>query len=158
MEYIPGGDLSTLLRNMGRFDEKDMRRYVAETVLAVEYIHDYGIIHRDLKPDNLMLTDRGHVKLADFGLSRVGLMQQTVLLDAEGPGDTGTFKDSHVQGTPDYMAPEVILAQGYNFAVDWWALGVIAYEFLVGIPPFHADNVAEIFKNAVNNEVTVRTT
>eukprot|EP00048_Salpingoeca_helianthica_P007667 m.113533 g.113533 ORF g.113533 m.113533 type:complete len:1245 (+) comp14393_c0_seq2:179-3913(+) len=153
MEFLSGGDLAALLKNLGRFSEREMRRYVAETVLAIEYIHNYGIVHRDLKPDNLMLTEHGHVKLTDFGLSKIGLMQQTVLLDSSAVDATASFKDSQVLGTPDYIAPEVILAQGYGPAVDWWSLGVIAYEFLTGFPPFHADKVEQIFHNAVHSEI-----
>eukprot|EP00048_Salpingoeca_helianthica_P007668 m.113546 g.113546 ORF g.113546 m.113546 type:complete len:1270 (+) comp14393_c0_seq3:67-3876(+) len=153
MEFVSGGDLAALLKNLGRFSEKEMRRYVAETVLAIEYIHEYGIVHRDLKPDNLMLTESGHVKLTDFGLSRIGLMQQTSLLDSSAVDAAASFKDSQVLGTPDYIAPEVILAQGYGPAVDWWSLGVIAYEFLTGFPPFHADKVEQIFHNAVHSEI-----
>lgn len=137
-------------------------------MLAIEYIHEYGIVHRDLKPDNLMLTEWGHVKLTDFGLSRIGLMQQTVLLDSDAVDATAAFKDSQVTslvrdahcqvlGTPDYIAPEVILAQGYGPAVDWWALGIITFEFLMGGPPFHASSVEAIFHNVVHNELAVRT-
>ena len=129
---------------------------LAETVLAIEYIHDYGIVHRDLKPDNLMLTDNGHVKLTDFGLSRIGLMQQTAMLDSSTVDAGASFKDSQVLGTPDYIAPEVVLAQGYGPAVDWWSLGIIAYEFLIGMPPFHAECVEDIFRNAVNKDIEVR--
>ena len=95
MEYCPGGDLATLLQRLGTFTEKEARRYVAETILAVEYIHDYGIVHRDLKPDNLIRTESGHIKLTDFGLSRIGLMHQTAMLDSSAV-DQSTFKDSQV--------------------------------------------------------------
>ena len=151
MEYAPGGDLATLLKNIGCMDEKTARRYVAETVLAVEYIHEYGIIHRDLKPDNLVLGRTGHVKLTDFGLSKIGLMNRTTMIETHtGPQ---TQKEKQVLGTPDYIAPEVILGQAYGPAVDWWSVGIILFEFLLGYPPFQGSTVAEIFQKAVQDEV-----
>ncbi len=155
MEFLGGGDLATLLKHYVRFTEKEMRRYIAETILAIEYIHEYGIVHRDLKPDNLLLTENGHVKLTDFGLSRIGLMQQTAMMDSPTIDTGATFQDNEVLGTPDYIAPEVIVAQPYGPAVDWWSLGVIAYEFLIGVPPFHADTISEIFRNTLHNDVVV---
>ena len=77
MEYVEGGDCASLIKNIGCMTVDLARRYFAETVLAVEYIHDYGIIHRDLKPDNLLITAMGHIKLTDFGLSKIGLMNMT---------------------------------------------------------------------------------
>jgi microtubule-associated serine/threonine kinase len=151
MEYAPGGDLATLLKNVGCMEERNARRYIAETVLAVEYIHEYGIIHRDLKPDNLVLGRTGHIKLTDFGLSKIGLMNRTTMIETSAPKP----KEQQVLGTPDYIAPEVILGQGYGPAVDWWSLGVILYEFLLGYPPFQGDSVQEIFRNAVQEDVPV---
>lgn len=105
------------------------RLYFAETVLALEYLHNYGIVHRDLKPDNLLINSFGHIKLTDFGLSKMGLMNLTTnLLE----GSTQQFRDQQVFGTPEYIAPEVILRQGYAKPVDWWAMGIILYEFLIG--------------------------
>ena len=138
MEYVEGGDVATLLKNIGGPLNIDIARmYFAETTLAVEYLHSYGIIHRDLKPDNLLITAIGHIKLTDFGLSKIGLMSLTTnlyekLLDKE----TKTFNDKQICGTPSYIAPEVILRQGYGKPVDWWSMGIILYEFLVGTPPF----------------------
>eukprot|EP00050_Salpingoeca_kvevrii_P010961 m.11700 g.11700 ORF g.11700 m.11700 type:complete len:2113 (-) comp3174_c0_seq1:388-6726(-) len=162
MEYAPGGDLASLLKVMGQLTEKEARRYFAETVLAIEYIHDYGIVHRDLKPDNLVLSRDGHVKLTDFGLSKIGVMTRTTMLyedpDIEGFNPeqndmTADFKDSQVLGTPDYIAPEVILGQGYGKPVDWWSMGIILYEFLVGSPPFIGDTVQELFYSTINSDI-----
>jgi len=94
MEYCPGGDLATYLERMGRLEEWEARQYVAETVLAIDYIHTFGIVHRDIKPDNLLLSESGHVKLTDFGLSKTGMMQQTVLLDTTTTDPTANFRDS----------------------------------------------------------------
>ncbi|KIH58293.1 kinase domain protein [Ancylostoma duodenale] len=129
--------------------------YVAETVLAIEYLHSYGIVHRDLKPDNLLITAMGHIKLTDFGLSKIGLMNRTTLV-AEGfenTVDTQQFKDKQLCGTPEYIAPEVILRQGYGKPVDWWALGVILYEFLVGCVPFFGDSPEDLFSKVISEEV-----
>ena len=149
MEYAPGGDLASLIKNVGALDEKSARRYIAETILAVEYLHDYGIIHRDLKPDNLVIGTQGHIKLTDFGLSKIGLMNRTTMIEMHAQ----TFKDSQVLGTPDYIAPEVILGQGYGQAVDWWSIGIILYELVLSVPPFRGDSVQDIFSKAVKEQV-----
>ena len=83
MEYAPGGDLAMYLKTFGVLSEKDARRYFAETVLAVEYIHDFGIVHRDLKPDNLLISRDGHIKLKGFALSKIGLMNRTTLMSED---------------------------------------------------------------------------
>lgn len=112
------------------------RLYFAETVLAVEYLHSYGIVHRDLKPDNLLITGMGHIKLTDFGLSKVGLMNlATNLYEGYLDRETKQFSDKQVFGTPEYIAPEVILRQGYGKPVDWWSMGIILY---VRIEPAHS--------------------
>uniref|UniRef100_A0A3B4AWT5 non-specific serine/threonine protein kinase n=1 Tax=Periophthalmus magnuspinnatus TaxID=409849 RepID=A0A3B4AWT5_9GOBI len=128
MEYVEGGDCATLLKNMGPLPVDMARMYFAETVLALEYLHNYGIVHRDLKPDNLLVTSMGHIKLTDFGLSKVC-------------------------GTPEYIAPEVILRQGYGKPVDWWAMGIILYEFLVGCVPFFGDTPEELFGQVISDEI-----
>eukprot|EP00049_Salpingoeca_infusionum_P003204 m.64399 g.64399 ORF g.64399 m.64399 type:complete len:1760 (-) comp12014_c0_seq1:3339-8618(-) len=155
MEYAPGGDLAAYLKLFTVMSLCQARRYFSEAVLAVEYIHDFGIVHRDLKPDNFIIGRDGHVKLTDFGLSKIGLMTQTTLLAEDGPisGDISSFKDSQVMGTPDYIAPEVVLGQGYGKPVDWWSMGIILYEFLCGVPPFAADTVQDIFDNTVHAQV-----
>jgi len=115
MEFVEGGDCATLLKNNGPLPFDLARLYFAETVLALEYLHSYGIVHRDLKPDNLLITATGHIKLTDFGLSKIGLMSLTTnlyegVMDKEGK----QFKDKQVCGTPEYVAPEVILRKGYG--------------------------------------------
>uniref|UniRef100_A0A914HA79 non-specific serine/threonine protein kinase n=1 Tax=Globodera rostochiensis TaxID=31243 RepID=A0A914HA79_GLORO len=155
MEYVEGGDCASLLKSAGTLPIELARLYVAETVLAIEYLHSCGIVHRDLKPDNLLITFMGHIKLTDFGLSKIGLMNRTTLV-SEGylvQDDTQQFKDNQLCGTPEYIAPEVILRQGYGKPVDWWALGVILYEFLVGIVPFVGDSPEALFANIINEEV-----
>ncbi|XP_035269768.1 microtubule-associated serine/threonine-protein kinase 3-like isoform X6 [Anguilla anguilla] len=154
MEYVEGGDCANLLKNMGPLPVDMTRMYFAETVLALEYLHNYGIVHRDLKPDNLLITLMGHIKLTDFGLSKIGLMNMTTnLYEGHMEKDTREFIDKQVCGTPEYIAPEVILRQGYGKPVDWWAMGIILYEFLVGCVPFFGDTPEELFGQVVSDEI-----
>eukprot|EP00041_Stephanoeca_diplocostata_P036013 m.1295439 g.1295439 ORF g.1295439 m.1295439 type:complete len:2032 (+) comp24790_c0_seq1:370-6465(+) len=321
MEHAAGGDLAALLKNLGQLTERESRRYFAETVLAVEYIHEYGIVHRDLKPDNLIIAHNGHIKLTDFGLSKIGLMKRTTRWidddapawtaakvrdrgaddttdvptdarastdsaptsedmdgkdttgddevhgvfgdleyesDGSGPADAvhaatvdanlvchhpavdalvtspadsrrgsgmavgasgaeppsahdsavcsssravsddaltagetssgdcsrprssgssvvtpplspapaplhATLGDAEEHdrrgssgamfGTPDYIAPEVILAHGYDASVDWWSMGIILYELVCGVPPFTGGTPKEIFEKVVRDPV-----
>lgn len=143
MEYVEGGDVATLLKNInGPLNLDVARMYFVETTLAVEYLHSHDIIHRDLKPDNLLITASGHIKLTDFGLSKIGLMSQTT-----------NYYEKQICGTPSYIAPEVILRQVYGKAVDWWSLGIILYEFLVGIPPFIGNTPDELFANVIDGKI-----
>ncbi|KAG3280201.1 microtubule associated serine/threonine kinase 1 [Ictidomys tridecemlineatus] len=154
MEYVEGGDCATLLKNIGALPVEMARMYFAETVLALEYLHNYGIVHRDLKPDNLLITSMGHIKLTDFGLSKMGLMSLTTnLYEGHIEKDAREFLDKQVCGTPEYIAPEVILRQGYGKPVDWWAMGIILYEFLVGCVPFFGDTPEELFGQVISDDI-----
>ncbi|KAJ8363378.1 hypothetical protein SKAU_G00122090 [Synaphobranchus kaupii] len=154
MEYVEGGDCATLLKNIGALPVEMARLYFAETVLALEYLHNYGIVHRDLKPDNLLITSMGHIKLTDFGLSKMGLMSLTTnLYEGHIEKDAREFLDKQVCGTPEYIAPEVILRQGYGKPVDWWAMGIILYEFLVGCVPFFGDTPEELFGQVITDDI-----
>ncbi|RKO84321.1 kinase-like domain-containing protein, partial [Blyttiomyces helicus] len=105
--------------------------------------------HSDMKPDNLLIDQHGHVKLTDFGLSRVGFLGRRARDSSLNPSSSGrTFV-----GTPDYLAPESILGLGQGTSVDWWAVGVILYEFLYGIPPFHAETPAQVFENILMRRI-----
>ena len=241
MEYAPGGDCYSLLRSLGRLEEPMVRTYLAEVVLALEYCHARGIVHRDLKPDNLLVSASGHLKLADFGLSLVGLADQandelggagngsaTATSSSSGslsafmlsappsplhlngvgpfgsapqgeavPPSPGTPGGLHASssplespltrvraqsgglgagaagagapfspprspaprgangcvGTPDYLAPEILLGTGHGPEADWWALGVMGFEFLTGTPPFNARTPQGIFDNILNRKL-----
>ncbi|XP_074281906.1 putative serine/threonine protein kinase IRE [Silene latifolia] len=171
MEYLNGGDLYSLLRNLGCLEEDMARIYIAEIVLALEYLHTLNVIHRDLKPDNLLIGPDGHIKLTDFGLSKVGLINSTNDLSGPSVGSSGFLGDENpdsmldqpprreqrqkhaVVGTPDYLAPEILLGMGHGASADWWSVGVILFELLVGIPPFNAENPQQIFDNIMNHDI-----
>ncbi|KAJ7765031.1 hypothetical protein DFH07DRAFT_811194 [Mycena maculata] len=257
MEYLNGGDCAALIKSLGSLPEEWTKNYIAEVVLGLEYLHQRGVVHRDLKPDNLLIDQHGHLKLTDFGLSRIGLLGRQTresqlarpttrygsrsrppsmdsaylsspLIHADTAGGSSYFTqrpqsvprigttphlpptddvsessgseslsgfhlrrtgskstDSPLQsfatelttdlrshstsnshssgtppgdqkfvGTPDYLAPETILGlRGDDAAVDWWALGVITYEFLYGIPPFHAETPEKVFENILSGHI-----
>ena len=124
LDYVNGGDLFHHMRRKGRFTEKEAKFYAAELILALDHLHELGFIYRDLKPENILLDSEGHIKLADFGLSKY-------------TGNYGLNQALSFCGTPQYLAPEVILKRGYNKLVDWWAVGVLINEMVVGSPPFN---------------------
>ncbi|XP_077148822.1 microtubule-associated serine/threonine-protein kinase 2-like isoform X2 [Ranitomeya variabilis] len=150
MEYVEGGDCHTLLNKRGRLPVPLARLYFAEAVVAVEYLHSYGVVHRDLKPDNLLITSAGHIKVADFGISKLGVMiPKTNTYKQSAENISREFRDREVGGTPYYVAPEVILKEGYGRPVDWWSMGVILHKFLVGRVPFNGISQTRINKNIV---------
>ncbi|KAK5894111.1 hypothetical protein CesoFtcFv8_010834 [Champsocephalus esox] len=176
MEFLPGGDMMTLLMKKDTLTEEATQFYIAETVLAIDSIHQLGFIHRDIKPDNLLLDSRGHVKLSDFGLctglkrahrtefyknlnhslpSASDLSKQT-FQNMNSKRKAETWKRNRRQlafstvGTPDYIAPEVFMQNGYNKLCDWWSLGVIMYEMLIGYPPFCSETPQETYRKVMN--------
>ncbi|KAL0696991.1 hypothetical protein Bca4012_064171 [Brassica carinata] len=161
MEYVNGGDFFSLLKGIGCLEEPVARVYIAEVVLALEYLHSEGVVHRDLKPDNLLMAHDGHVKLTDFGLSEVGLIDSTgdlsgPVLSEEKPKlqtSEHKFERRSARGTPDYLAPEILLGTGHGATADWWSVGIILFEFIVGVPPFNADNPEQIFDNILDRKI-----
>ena len=187
MDYIPGGDLMSLLVKLGIFEEKLARFYIAELVLAVESVHKMSFIHRDIKPDNILIDIKGHIKLTDFGLctgfrwthnskyyqknngvdhSRQDSMElldenwsnqchcalgSTLIkpLERRRKREHQRCQAHSLVGTPNYIAPEVLMRTGYSQSCDWWSVGVILYEMLVGQPPFLA-NTPEETQNKVS--------
>jgi serine/threonine kinase 38 len=168
MEYLPGGDMMTLLMRRDTLTEEETRFYIAQTILALERVHAANFIHRDIKPDNLLLDRDGHMKLSDFGLckpvdgeilrSLPSVAEEDLEEETNGDGnDDGDdaaakrarqLKNWHQNrrrlaystvGTPDYIAPEVLLKKGYGLECDFWSVGAIMYEMLVGYPPFYSD-------------------
>ena len=209
MEFLPGGDLMTMLIRWQIFTEDVTRFYMAECILAIEAIHKLGFIHRDIKPDNILIDIRGHIKLSDFGLSTgfhkthdsnyyKKLLQQDEVNAAAGSlqkpqmgivaGNNGggsgnnrntmfvdaihltmtnrqqiqTWRKSRrlmaysTVGTPDYIAPEIFLYQGYGQECDWWSLGAIMYECLIGWPPFCSETPQETYRKIMNFEQTLQ--
>ncbi|KAJ2783983.1 Serine/threonine kinase [Coemansia javaensis] len=139
MEYISGGDLMMHVQKMGAFGERRAKFFACEILLGLGYFHKVGIIYRDLKLDNIMVDDKGHIKIADYGLCKenMGYGQTTM-----------TFC-----GTPEFMAPEIVMEQRYGRAVDWWAFGVLIYEMILGTSPFHGDDENEIFDSILEDEI-----
>ncbi|PRW59736.1 serine threonine- kinase tricorner-like [Chlorella sorokiniana] len=177
MEYLPGGDMMTLLIRKEILPEDWARFYLAQTVVALEAIHAAGYIHRDIKPDNLLLDAAGQCKLSDFGLCKpvdVSTLPAFAAADVTGVSAAGAAELPpspsprsqgeqlrHWQenrrklafstvGTPDYIAPEVLMKKGYGMECDWWSLGAIAYEMMVGFPPFYSDDPMTTCRKIVN--------
>ena len=126
MEYLPGGDLMSLLMKKESLPEDEAKFYMAEMVLAVESVHKLNFIHRDIKPDNILIDRQGHIKLSDFGLCA----KYEIKPGFQQTGNRRARLHSTV-GTPDYIAPEIFEEGGYTEIVDWWSLGIILYEMLV---------------------------
>lgn len=191
MEFLPGGDLMTMLIKWQVFTEDITRFYMAECVLAIEAIHKLGFIHRDIKPDNILIDIDGHIKLSDFGLAtgfhkthdlnyyrkllgkepvkkprheRTVSMageQQAIHLTINNREKIQTWRKNRrlmaysTVGTPDYIAPEIFIHQGYGQECDWWSLGAIMYECLVGWPPFASDTPQETYRKILHWQETL---
>ncbi|XP_057709009.1 serine/threonine-protein kinase LATS2 [Corythoichthys intestinalis] len=189
MDYIPGGDMMSLLIRMGVFPEPLACFYVAELTLAIESVHKMGFIHRDIKPDNILIDLDGHIKLTDFGLctgfrwthnSKYYQKGSHVRQDSMEPSDSWDDVSNcrcgdrlmtleqranrqhqrclahSLVGTPNYIAPEVLLRKGYTQLCDWWSVGVILFEMLVGQPPFLAPTPTETQIKVINWESTLQ--
>lgn len=169
MEFIPGGDLMTILMKRDILTEAETRFYIAETAEAINSVHDMDYIHRDLKPDNVLISKDGHIKLTDFGLCKaVDNDQSSLITKYEEAAGGGELKETDLKpqkpekgkrhrklaystvGTPDYIAPEVFERKGYGEECDWWSLGVIMYECIVGYPPFFSEDPLATCRKIVN--------
>lgn len=136
MEYVSGGELFTYLRSVGRFPYSQACIYAAEVTLMFEYLHSNNVIYRDLKPENLLVGPDGYLKLTDFGFAKI----------VEGRTYT-------LCGTPEYLAPEILMNKGHGKGVDWWTLGVLLYEMVAGIDPFNDDDPMAIYQNILRGQI-----
>lgn len=138
-EFLGGGDLFLAIRQIGNLSKAQSQFFAGSITLGIEYLHGRGIMYRDLKPENVLLDFNGQAKLVDFGCCKKALRTATLV------------------GTPEYLAPEVIIGAGYGCSVDWWSLGVMMYEFIVGPLPFGADSEDQmkLFRDILEGDITV---
>ena len=176
MDFLPGGDLMNLLMKKDILTEDEARFYTAEMILAVDSVHKLNCIHRDLKPDNILIDKKGHIQLSDFGLSKIAEKNFFPMTETNIDQVKSNNKDDPITlikknsnknissinslknkkrtrlmaystvGTPDYIAPEVFGQNGYGQEVDWWSIGVMFFEMVVGYPPFFSENPSDTCK------------
>ncbi|RKO96047.1 Pkinase-domain-containing protein, partial [Caulochytrium protostelioides] len=139
LAFVNGGELFHHLQREGRFHEDRARFYSAELLCALDCLHGYNIVYRDLKPENILIDYTGHIALCDFGLCKLNMKEGN---------KTNTFC-----GTPEYLAPELLLGQGYTKVVDWWTLGILLWEMLTGLPPFYDENTNEMYRKILSDEL-----
>eukprot|EP01125_Pyxidicula_operculata_P002953 TRINITY_DN1295_c0_g1_i1.p1 TRINITY_DN1295_c0_g1~~TRINITY_DN1295_c0_g1_i1.p1 ORF type:complete len:450 (+),score=85.90 TRINITY_DN1295_c0_g1_i1:491-1840(+) len=142
MDFVNGGSLYYHLKKDHGFPEERTRFYTAEIVCGIEYLHQTGIVYRDLKPENILLSHEGHIVLTDFGLSKSQIY-----------GDEA--RTTTRCGTPQYVAPEVVIGEEYTKSVDWWSLGAVLYEMMFGSSPFACEDEMEIYERIVNADYTI---
>ena len=188
MEFLPGGDLMSLLMARDILPEQEAKFYAAEIVMAIESVHKLDCIHRDLKPDNVLIDSDGHIKLSDFGLTKkldIKLIDNNLQNELRNFGNNNNINNNRFKnlsyaqqfsqfksmkskkrrafaystvGTPDYIAPEVIRQKGYGQEIDWWSLGVIMFEMMIGYPPFFSESSTETCKKILDwkNTLNIR--
>jgi len=144
LDYCPGGELFFHLSRFRRFPERVAKFYTAELLLAIHHLHSLGIIYRDLKPENVLLDADGHVKLGDFGLAKDNISH-------------ACRGANSMCGTAEYMAPEVLSQSGHGFCVDYWALGMLVYEMMTGLPPWYTTDRAKLFQQLKEADLDIPT-
>jgi serine/threonine protein kinase len=132
LEFLAGGELFYHLKEETKFTPERAKFYIASITLAIEHLHAHNIVYRDLKPENIVLDNEGYAVLTDFGLAKTSVSNNT---------PTFTFC-----GTPEYLAPEILKGTGHGKSVDWWSLGILLYEMIVGLPPFYSENIKEMYE------------
>ena len=139
MDLLTGGDLRYHICHKKKFSEEQTKFFLACVILGLEYIHSKNVIHRDIKPENLVCDDRGYIAITDFGVAKKNLKDNS----------------SETSGTPGYMAPEVLCAQNHSFPVDFFALGVMGYEFMLGVRPYLGRSRKEIKEVVLNKQARI---
>ena len=130
MDFIRGGELFRYLQKKKRLPEEEAKFFAAQVALALGYLHQSRIVYRDLKPENILIGEDGYIRLADFGLAKI----------------VGEAIANSFCGTPEYLAPEMINGTGHDQTLDWWTLGILIYEMVVGIPPFYNQNKHKMYE------------
>ena len=136
LEYVQGGELFTYLRTVQSLKNEDAVFFAGQVILMFEYLHSKNVVYRDLKPENLLIDSTGYLKLTDFGFAKT-IEERTYTLC----------------GTPEYLAPEILLQKGHGKPVDWWCLGILVYEMLVGIDPFSDEEPMAVYQNILKGKV-----
>lgn len=138
VDFCSGGELFYLLSQKGSFSEEQARFYFAEMLLGLEYIHDRDVLYRDLKPENIFIDLDGHIRLADFGLSKI---------------QTPKSLNETYCGSAEYMCPEMLNGETYSYGVDYYSLGAVLFEMVTGLPPFYSQDHREMFQRALEQEL-----
>ena len=141
MEFLQGGTLYKHIKDVKRLAEDEARFYAAQLALAIGHLHKSKVLYRDLKPENILLGDDGYIKLADFGLAKIVASEKKTT-------EVGTFC-----GTPEYLAPEIITREGQDQTLDWWALGILIYEMIIGVTPFYNANTNKMYFMVTNGPI-----
>jgi serine/threonine protein kinase len=136
LQYVIGGEFFSHLRKAGRFPNLTSVYYAAQITLVFDYLHQRQILYRDLKPENLLLDVKGNCKVTDFGFAK-----------------KVEYRTWTLCGTPEYLAPEIILSKGHGKAVDWWACGILIYEMLAGYPPFYDEDPLGIYQKILEGKI-----
>lgn len=137
LEPVLGGELFSILRAQTLFEESTARFYAACVLLAFEYMHSFDIVYRDLKPENLLIDEKGFIKITDFGFAK----------------EISSGRTWTLCGTPDYLAPEIVAGKGHGKGVDWWTLGILIYEMLASYPPFYDDDTMKTYQKIMTCDI-----
>ena len=139
MDFLSGGDLRFHCSRYRTFSEEQTRFFISCMILGLEHIHQNNVIHRDIKPENLVLDDKGYLRITDFGIARINKNDNS----------------SETSGTPGYMSPEVMRGNNHSFSVDFFAIGVIGYEFMLGKRPYNGKNRKEIKEKMFGKRIKI---
>lgn len=153
LAFVNGGELFHHLQREQRFDVNRARFYTAELLCALECLHGFNVVYRDLKPENILLDYSGHIALCDFGLCKMDMKDEDRTNSKLLHKPLSSILLTNIQafcGTPEYLAPELLLGQGYDKSVDWWTLGVLLYEMLTGLPPYYDENTNEMYRKILS--------